>query len=244
MMTARKTSLGILSSILIMVPVGAAFAQASATIEETTPFQFSPPDDGLPDNTTGGASRPAGSCLMQQGANQAANITLLAPTSFVGITTSAHPEFLLYAEQTPVEQIFINIQDAQGTLVYQGFQVLSADTGFFTVNLPEDTPALEPDNTYQLSVVPICEATLRPDDPILTGYVKRIILPSVVEPSPQSSILETAQRYADSGVWYDTLRLIGDALSETPEDTNLLNAWNILLMSGGFSDSELNSYSF
>ncbi len=243
-MAVDRVSLYILSSILIMAPVGAALAQTGAPIEETATFQFSPPDDGLPDNTTGGASRPAGSCLIQQGINQAANITLLAPSSFVGITTSDNLEFLLYANQTPIEQIFINVQDDQGTLVYQGFQSLSTDTGLFTIRLPEEAPDLEFGNTYRLSVVPICATALRPDDPILTGYVKRIMLPPVADQPSQEPILETAQRYADSGVWYDTLILIGEALSETPGDVRLLDAWNVLLTSGGFTDSQLNQYSW
>lgn len=244
MLAASKPFLCILSLTLTLSPIGAAFAQAGAIVEEASSFQFSPPDDGLPGNTTGGASRPAGSCLIQQGVNQAANITLLAPNSFIGLTTSANPEFLLYAEQTPIEQVFINVQDLEGALVYQGFQTLSTDTGFFVVDLPEETPDLEPGKTYQLSVVPICDTTLRPDDPILTGYVKRITLPSEVEQSPSTSALETAQQYADSGVWYDTLILVEEALSEAPADPNLLNAWQILLTSGGFSNSQFNRDSF
>ena len=237
MISLRKASLYILLSSLVIIPVETALAQSSETLEEAAIFQFNPPDDGMPENTTGGASRQGGTCHIQQSTNQAAHITLLTPTSFVGLTVSAHPEFLLYAEQTPVEQIFVSIQDEQGGVFYQGFQSLPTDTGFFNVTLPEASPELELDKTYKISVVPICVDTLRPDDPILTGYIKRIALPSMVTPLSQASTIEIAQSYADAGVWYDTLVLLEQALSGAPEDAALSNAWNLLLTSGGFSNS-------
>ena len=243
-MKALKTSICILSSILIFSSSGTIFAQTNAALEDAASFEFSPPDDGLPDNTTGGASRPTSACLMQQGTHQAANITLLAPASFVGLTVSAKPTFLLHAVQTPVEQVFINLKSVEGKLIYQGFQTLPKNTGFFAITLPEETPDLEIDGTYQLSVVPVCGSTLRPDDPVLTGYVKRIMLSSTAEQLPQAHALEIAQRYADSGVWYDTLLLLKSGLSEAPEDGALLDAWSSLLTAGGFSGSQLSDPGF
>ncbi len=243
-MIIQKISLSILSCVLLTVPIKGVIAQTPDSIKEETTIQFSPPDDGMPGNTTGGASRPTGSCLIRQGANQASNITFFAPDSFVGQTVSAHPEFLLYAEHTPVREIFVSIQNEQGESIYQGFQTLPSDTGFFTISLPTEISGLETDNIYKVSVVPICDTTLRPDDPVLTGFVKRTTLTATLEKSPQNSVLEVVQKYAASGIWYDSLVLLEQAISQSPEDVTLINAWDVLMSSGGFSDNSFDRQDF
>jgi hypothetical protein len=235
-MMTRLTSLIIFSSVLLAVPVEEAFAGPSEQFRDATSFEFNPPDDGMPSNTTGGASRPTSTCLMRQGATQASNITFLAPSTFVGLTVSARPEFLLYVDQTLAQQIFVSIQDVDGDSVYQGFQALPATSGVLRVSLPDDAPALEQDRTYQIAMVPICEASLRPDDPALVAYVKRV---SPVLPTgnvSQDSAIAIVQQYAEAGIWYDTLVVLEQALMKDPEDQALQTAWDTLLRSGGFSE--------
>lgn len=232
-MITRLTSLVLLPLVLLAVPVKATFAQAGEQITEATSFEFNPPDDGMPGNTTGGASRPTGACLMRQGATQASNITFLAPSTFLGLTASANPQFLLYVDQPLAQRIFISIQNAKGESIFQGFQALPTDSGIVSVSWPDDAPMLEYDETYKVAMVPVCADSLRPDDPALVTYVKRVSLPT----SSQYSELEIAQQYAEAGIWYDTLVLLGQALVNEPQDDVLKAAWENLLSAGGFTEN-------
>ena len=236
-MIIRVASLLALSTLLFGGMNRTVSAQPVSQLEQDiATFQFNPPDSGLPDNTTGGASRDSNLCRRQQTATQASNITLLAPSSFVGLTVSEHPIFLLHADQTLAKQLFINLQDEQGEVLYQGFQDLPVGTGLFRVELPEDTPYLEVEQTYRLSVVAVCESALRPEDPVMTAYVEKISLPELAASSSQSSSFTEAVAYANFGVWYDTLEILEKSLRTEPENEVFTAAWESLLVSGGLTN--------
>lgn len=238
-MMIRLTSLFLISSAILLTPVEALFAESMASLVEATTFQFNPPDDGIPSNTTGGASRNLFGCRQQETANKASNMTLLVPSSFMGLTVSSHPEFFLYAEQTLAKQVFVNIQDDQGETVYQGYQALSKSTGLISIEVPEETPELVLESTYRIAVVPVCEESLQPDDPVLIGYVKRVSLPQFVEATATTSTFEKAEIYAESGIWYDTLMMLEQILRSEPTNSDATVAWETLLTMGGLESFEL-----
>lgn len=235
-MIIRTASLLVLLPVLLGGTIKPAFPQAtSQTNQNISTFQFNPPDSGLPDNTTGGASRNPNLCRRQANATQASNLTLLVPSSFLGLTVSDHPSLFIYAEQTIARQLFISLQDDQGEPLYQGFQALPTNNGLIRFELPSDAPNLETDRTYRFSVVAVCEESLRPDDPVMTAYVKRISLPqSNVSESPISSF-DQAALYADLGIWYDTLSLLSQELRKEPENQVFITAWESLLIAGELS---------
>lgn len=227
----------VLSAVVLVTTVGHSLAQPTDQLnQEALTLQFNPPDEGLPDNTTGGASRNPDICRRQHTATKASNLTLLAPSSFIGLTVAEHPKFYIYANQTLSRQLFISLEDEQGAPLYQGIQTLSITTGLISVDLPAETPTLETGHTYRLSVVPICGESLRPDDPILTGYVKRVLPPQASESDTRKSSFEQARLYAESGIWYDTLELLGQDLRGEPNNEILINAWESLLISGGLTE--------
>ncbi|PSN18594.1 hypothetical protein C7271_11675 [filamentous cyanobacterium CCP5] len=212
--------------------IGTAFAQSAGQLNNAVGFQFRPPNDGIPGNTTGGASRNPDFCRIQQSPTQAGNLTLLAPEAFVGHTLAESPELFIRADQTSVKQVFVSFQNLQGETLYQGFQSLTENTGLTRIELPADMTQLELDKAYRLSVVPVCQATLRPDDPVLTGYIRRVSLPQDAIPTETVSSLDMASYYAASGIWYDTLALLQAELSEEPADPSLQSAWEAVLSSG------------
>lgn len=237
MVITRVFSFFVLSIILLGGAAGASSAQLVAQLEQDpSTFQFNPPDSGLPVNTTGGASRDPNLCRNQQSATQASNITLLAPSSFIGLTVSDHPSLLLHADQTSVSQLFISLQDEQGEVLYQGFRTLPTNTGLFRVEIPTDTSALEADRTYRFSVVAVCERSLRPEDPVMTAYVRKVSLPQLNELDSQTSPFEEAVAYADLGIWYDTVEILAAGLRQEPENEIFTAAWESLLRSGGLNN--------
>lgn len=224
----------IFTSVLSALTSTPVLAQTHEQARTVLPiFQFNPPDSGMPGSTVGGASRSPDSCRQQDAATRASNIVLLAPTSFVGLTVAERPAFFLYAEQTSAKRLFISIQDAANQLHYQGFHDLATDTGLIRVELPPDMPALKADQTYRLSVAPLCGDSLRPDDPVLTGYIQRISdVPVADSVATQPSFVQ-AMRYAELGIWYDTLTLLAPQLQDQSPDESLRAAWESLLISGG-----------
>ncbi|MFG6107754.1 DUF928 domain-containing protein [Leptothoe sp. EHU-05/26/07-4] len=238
-MMIRLTSIFLISSAILLTPVEALFAETMASLVKATTFQFNPPDDGIPSNTTGGASRNLFGCRRQETATKASNITLLVPSSFMGLTVSAHPEFFLYAEQTLARQLFVNIQDEQGETIYQGYKTLPESTGLISIKVPEEASDLSLESTYRIAVVPVCGDSLQPDDPILIGYVKRVSLPQSVQTAPLTSTFEKVGIYAELGIWYDTLMMLDQILRSEPANSDAVVAWETLLTIGGLESFEL-----
>ncbi len=233
-MITRLTSLFLISSVFLTIPSRPILANSTTQLNRATTFQFNPPDDGIPNNTTGGASRDLLGCRQQESATQAANIALLAPSSFMGLTVAEHPDFFLYAEQTLVKQVFVNIQDEHGETIYQGYQALPLDTGLIKIEVPVEAPSLVQESTYRIAVVPLCEESLQPDDPVLVGYIKRVTLPeSVAALNSTASTFENAELYAASGLWYDTLMLLEQTLRNEPNHLDANAAWETLMTIGG-----------
>ncbi len=234
-MITRLTTLFLTSSIILTVPAGPILANSTSQLTQATTFQFNPPKDGIPDNTTGGASRDLVGCRQQETATKAAGITLLAPNSFMGLTISEQPNFFLYAEQTSAKQLFFNVQNERGETIYQGYQALPQDTGLIKVDVPAEAISLVQDSTYRIAVVPVCEESLRPDDPILTAYIKRVNLPETLDSNSTTSTFDNARRYAASGIWYDTLVLLEQTLRHEPTHSDAITAWETLLSVGGLT---------
>ncbi|MEM9805308.1 MAG: DUF928 domain-containing protein [Cyanobacteria bacterium P01_D01_bin.56] len=243
-MMIRFAALILVSSLIYTGPLSAVPIYAADPFADVERFHFNPPKDGIPDNTTGGASRNPSRCRRQETATKASNITLLAPSSFVGHTISEQPDFFLYAEHALAQEVFLNIENEQGEIIYSGYETLPTDTGLIRIILPDNAPSLIPDNVYRVTVLPVCEGSLRPDDPALVGYVKRISHIQPLAREHSESAFEEAIIYAESGIWYDTLMLLEETLHDTPSYTSVNAAWNMLLSIGELTQFDLTSNSF
>lgn len=240
-MMNRLPNLALASAVLCLMPLGTPIAHSAELLSEIKGFRFIPPKDGIPDNTTGGASRHANRCRNQESGTTASDITLLAPSSFIGLTISGHPDFFLYAEDTLAQQVFISIENELGETMHAGYQSLPTDKGLIKLELPDHMPSLIPDRIYKVTILPVCEEVLRPDDPALVAYVKRI---SQIESAPSmssESAFEEARIYAESGIWYDTLVLLEQTLRDEPLRINphANAAWNTLLSIGELTQFDL-----
>ncbi|MEM6252810.1 MAG: DUF928 domain-containing protein [Cyanobacteria bacterium P01_D01_bin.156] len=236
----RSIALVLLSSLVyIGGTLNASAIYAAELPTDIESFHFNPPKDGIPDNTTGGASRNPDRCRHQETATKASNITLLAPNSFMGHTISAQPAFFLYAEATLAQKVFVNIENERGEVAYSGYQSLPTDTGLIRIIFPEDASSLTPNIIYKITVVPVCADILRPDDPALVGYVKRISNLPFQSTNSFRSAFEEAMMYAESGIWYDTLVLLEQTLRDDPTFGSVNAAWNMLLAIGELTQFDL-----
>ncbi|NJN21244.1 MAG: DUF928 domain-containing protein [Leptolyngbya sp. RL_3_1] len=211
---------------------GTATAATQGALQEEFTLQFYPPDEGLPHDTTGGASRDGGNCAVDPNTLEA-GVTLLAPAEYLGLTASARPEFLVNLDNTQAQRLFLSVQDTETGAQYQAYYPLPSQSGLAHLPLPEAAPDLEVGQTYRWSLAIVCGQRLRPDDPVLTSYVKRVeVSPEVA----QLPALEQVVAYAESGIWYDSLLLLNQVRQADQSSDALARAWESLLVAGGLSD--------
>jgi hypothetical protein len=233
-----KTSLlkiigtGSVSSLVLIGSITAATAQTTTQIlEEIGTLQFYPPDEGLPEDTTSGASRDS-NCLRPTEGRQI-RATLLTPENHLGRTQEPRPELFVLLEDVTATQFFVSVQDTEGDDTYQAFYPLNTSNGLVALPLPEDAPDLAIGRTYRWSVVAVCGQQLRPDDPVLTSFVKRVEPDTAIAQLPT---LDRLEAYAESGLWYDTLALLQELQPITRVDETSRPAWESLLLAGGLGN--------
>ena len=72
---------------------------------------FTPPSQGQPYDTAGGASRSQGQCPGEQKSLDP-SLTPLMPVTNHGLTVAEHPTLLVYIPQTTAKKVFFSLQDA------------------------------------------------------------------------------------------------------------------------------------
>ena len=185
--------------------------------------QFGTPGDRSPSNSVGGAVR----------SDTPLQMTAVIPPTKVGRTVSARPTFFVYLPPTLSRAAFFSLQDEQGNPHYQTRLSISGTGGIVSVTLPENAPALEMGKNYMWVFAPIQpDGILRPDNYVVTGWVKRV---ATENNQSFSSPIEQATALAKAGIWYDTLRVLAAAKRLEPNNTNLLKEWRELLEQVGLN---------
>lgn len=194
---------------------------------------FVPPaDDGAPRNTRGGASRQPihASC---------AGVPLL-PKSGLALTTEEQLSLYLYfAKGSTVNQAIVSVTAADGSEYYETLVSLPAEKfvengGVIEVEVPDTLPALTTDEEYSWSMVLVCdgESRSRPDSPVLTGAVRRVV-PIVEAQATGLTLAEKAEIYGNAGLWNDLLSTLVLMQVENPDDVQVLEQWAETLRSVG-----------
>ena len=181
---------------------------------------FDPPKDDSPTNTISGGTR----------TNELLAMTALLPTTKHGRTVEARPTFFVYLPPTASSEVFFSLQDEQGNHHYQATLNIAGRGGVVSVTLPDEAPELKVGKNYMWFFAPIePNGILRPDNPGVTGWVKRV--ESLTQDGQNSSLspIELATEYAQQGIWYDTLNILVAAKLAQPNDATLVSEWQELL---------------
>jgi hypothetical protein len=202
---------------------------------------FEPPGEETLKNSQGGATRDSGYCPVDgsiDGVSSPQSVVPLMPKNRSdGLTVSDHPTFFMYVSSGSAEQIFFTLKDQNEDYYYQKTVSVPEGASIVSVQLPEDAPPLEVGKNYQWTFVMACQMPVRPDSPIVTGWVKRVTPDSVglnlnstlgVNPTPS---LEMAQLYGSAGVWFDLVKTLADLRHQEPE--NYTAVWQEFLGSVG-----------
>ncbi|MBW4578394.1 MAG: DUF928 domain-containing protein [Tildeniella nuda ZEHNDER 1965/U140] len=210
-----------LSLTLATVAIGLSWASP-------TQAQFKPPNRGVPKTTAGGATR-SGSCIKER-----TPLTVLVPSSKIGLTTESHPTVFLYLPKTTAQAAEFVLKDVDDNDVYRTPIVLPGKPGVVSFRLPADAAPLEVGKDYQWFFNVVCQPNDRLRDDFVTAWIQRI------EPNQSlTSALKTAvprkrpNIYAQAGIWQDTLTTLSELRRTNPTDRTLTNEWSALLKSVG-----------
>ena len=201
---------------------------ASSIGDGSVQVTFVPPNGDAPRETRGGAARDS-SCLQTD--DTSAELTALVPQTNYGLTTQAHPVFVVYMPSVPTGSVFFNLRDEAGQSVYETFLSVPEIGGIVTIEMPKEAPALEVGKNYEWGVAVPCSVRLRPDSPFVSGWVQRID-PSQAEealPTEFNTSLDHASQYGMAGIWYDMLSLLADLKENAPESLTVNSNWQNVL---------------
>lgn len=231
----KKTLLAtsLISCTLVFASQLATQAQnPSSTITTAFNITFDPPNESQPRVTKGGASRGSQCAIDSQEVSQP--FTPVLPDTNHGLTTASHPTLLAYIPDTSARSVFLSIQDDNEEEIYQSVLPIGDRSGVISLEIPQEAPALETGKTYKWSFALMCDNKLRPDSPIVEGYIER------VQPEPEltaqlegATPVEMAALYGQAGIWYETVATLAQLKEAEPQNQELINAWDSILNSVG-----------
>lgn len=193
---------------------------------------FEPPNESQPKVTKGGASR--GSQCEIDSLDGVKPFAPILPTTNNGLTTASHPTLLVHIPPTSARTVFLSLQDENEEEVYQTILPIGYQSGVMNLDIPKEAPALETGKIYKWSFALMCDDKLRPDSPIVQGFIKRIELePQLANQLETATPLEMAALYGKAGIWYDTVAILANLRQAQPQNEDLTTAWNNLLNSVG-----------
>lgn len=172
-----------------------------ASTELTTPIVykevFEPPGDDKPDNTQVGGSRTDLACNADEPPIQA-----LLPISQYALTLQARPEVFIQLAGTSAQAAVLVFENQQTDYYERVVVPIPAEESMVSWSLPDSAAPLAIGKNYRWSASLICDEFLRPNDPVLSGWVQRTEadrLPIVLNEEAR------AQTLAAEGYWYDLL---------------------------------------
>lgn len=176
---------------------------------------FEPPGDGAPRETSGAGSRDGASCDVSEPAVKA-----LMPERNFGLTLSERPTVFTQLADTSAEQVALVVTNEAGTYYEKAFlPIPDDDIAAFT--FPSSFSPIASGENYRWSLVVICEETVQPDDPVLSGWVQRVESTPEIQQNSQHLPLEQARWYAENGYWYDFIALLREEVRTLEENISL-----------------------
>ena len=208
-----------------VAPFSLALIVGSSCLIPAAEAQFKPPKRGTPATTAGGATRGNSFCVTGK-----TPLTVLVPSSRIGLTMRARPTFFVYVPPTSAKSAEFVLQDDQDNDVYRTTVELSGTPGVVSLSLPETAPALKVDQDYLWYFSVVCQPNDRLKDVFVSAWVQRVKPDKKVTDSLKRAIpRDRPAIYADASLWYDTISSLADLRRSNSRDTTLTNEWSELL---------------
>jgi hypothetical protein len=139
----------------------------------------------------------------------ATSLTILAPQTVVGQTSSTHPTFAWYVPEGETRPLEFNLyeQDNHTQLKLIQRVEMQSTSRLMTYTLPQTQPGLIVGRQYLWQVLLLCNPE-RPSSALVDeASVEVVPLPATVAASLQATRdrLQQAKQFAQAGLWYDAL---------------------------------------
>lgn len=186
----------------------------------TIPFLFTqitlaaykPPRDQKPPSGYTESSGVRGKCK----AIDADSVTLLAPSTHIGQTTSSHPTFAWFVPHHQRVSLEFSIYELgsneQLKLTYKSR--LQSSPGVMKLSLPENLPGLALGKKYLWQVEILCDFNHPSRNLLATADITIVPMPANLQAAlhHKGDRTQRASLYAQAGMWYDAL---GEALADS-----------------------------
>lgn len=189
-------------------------------------IRFVPPVKKNPRQSQGSGSR---GCRNQS--IRANLVTLLIPSKdYVGQTLSGHPTFFWHLSQpVSVPMQFSLVEDKSGGKTVFKQQIDSPQPGIIQVEIPQNQSELVPGRLYRWNITLLCNANRPSENVFLQSWIERVPTTPTLEQqlagsklnrnSTPEELRDRASIYARSGIWYDAMTTLSEALKTDPQDT-------------------------
>jgi hypothetical protein len=158
--------------------------------------------------------------------------------AFLGLTSSAAPEMLVYVPNTPAKAIELLVMDPNidrdqpGVVIYQQQQLVSASPGILKFDLAAAETELTPGRDYLWMFSMVCDPLDPSGNPYVRGLIKRVngelemmALENGADP------YDRINAYAEAGLWHETLASLGELYCDLPNDPEVAQDWRDLMFS-------------
>lgn len=219
-------------AVLAEISIGSMQNQSAAWADSA--LVFVPPKGSAPKATRGAASR--GDLLCTQNPTEPIRqMVSLIPIGFSpNLTIAERPSFFVYIPQTSARTAFFSLKDEIGQRSYHTTVTLPAQAGVIRIELPDTVAPLVVGQSYQWGLAVLCAGKLRPDSPMINGWVQRTALePKLATQLQSASAMERVVLYGSNGIWYDMVTALAQLRQQRPHDQDLPSAWKQLLDSVG-----------
>ncbi|MCC5661122.1 DUF928 domain-containing protein [Nostoc sp. XA010] len=195
-----------------------------------------PPKEDKPKSTSSGGSRSNWQCPQDATStttpsNQIPIMSLVPPDSNYGLTTAEHPTFLVYLPQTSAKQLVLSLMTEDNQLYSQTLIPIKGEPGIISIKSTDNSPPLKVGKNYQWGLMLICKEKPSPNDPVITSWVRRVVLPQLH--SQHRTTLEQADAYSEQGIWYDAVITLAQIRNTQPNNQDIANIWTDFLKSVG-----------
>lgn len=206
-------------------------------------IRFVPPVNKNPRQSQGSGSR---GCRNQS--VQANLVTLLIPSKeYVGQTLSGRPTFFWHLSQpVSVPMQFSLVEDKSGGKTVLKQQIDSPQPGIIQVEIPQNQPELVTGRLYRWNITLLCNANRPSENVFLQSWIERVSATPTLKQqlagarlnrnSTPQQLRDRASIYARSGLWYDAITTLSDALKANPQNTLVQDDFFSLLDQVGLSE--------
>ncbi|MAG29568.1 MAG: hypothetical protein CL908_01585 [Deltaproteobacteria bacterium] len=185
------------------------------------PVAYIPPSRGRARNTAGAGTRTFSAGTV--------TVEVLAPKDHIALTTRAQPTLYWYVSQDTSTRIDLTLVDEDSIDPLLELTVPGpVSGGIHALRLDEEGLELSLDKTYRWHVALVRDAQRRANDTFAEGFIAR----TPVSTDLARSLDEANDRfapYALSGIWYDAMHELVEAIEQNPHDERLVMQRSALL---------------